>query len=184
MFYTYIHLEGREVVYVGSGKKNRQFARNYLRSDEHAEWIALMLEKVGQSYSKVIKYFSEESDARYFEKLMIKKYQPKFNKMHTKDFKRPDVSEMNKEMNAKRVGDKNPMFGKPGYWLGKKREKSPTFGKRWKSPKLSKQRKGQDNPGSMTNKIKRQKTLEKVTGVKWYFKIMNPNKYWKGGRKC
>ena len=172
MFYTYVHLEGKEVVYVGFGQKNRQFAKTFRRSDEHAEWISLMLEKVGKSYSKIIKYFKEKSDALYFERLMIKKYQPRFNKVHTKDFRRPDLYEYNKT-SRHTSGSKN-------FWFGKI---NPHFIKWNKSKKRIESIQGQDNPNSMTNRIKRQKALEKVTGVKWYFKIMNPTKCWKGGKK-
>ena len=144
MFYTYVHLEGKEIVYVGFGHKNRQFDKKYRRSNKHAEWIAVMLNKVGQSYSKVIKYFNEESDARYFERLMIKKYQPRFNKQHTKAYTRPDVS----IRLSKQIGEKHPMFGK----------------KRPDLSAMNTKRSGIKHPMSWLNRLKRQKALEKNEG--------------------
>lgn len=107
-YYVYKHVENDKVVYVGFGEGKRQFVRTYLRSEKHADWILAMLKKVGKDYSKIVKYFNEKSDALFFERLMIKKYQPKFNKYHIKDFKH--TLETRKKFGQS--GDKNPMYGK------------------------------------------------------------------------
>lgn len=223
MYYVYKHMQGEKVVYVGLGQRDRQFDRYKYRSTEHAEWIETILEKVGTAYSKAIKNFELESDARYFERLMIKKYQPRFNKYFTKNFQfsNKEIQRRSEYMTGK-TGEQHPSFGKTG-------EKSHRFGVKHSDlakfkmsqanrgrklsdehkaiianhhhgrkrsdetkAKMSASKRGEKNylfgiarekhPLSKENRIKRQKALEEATGVRWYYKIMSPSKYWKGGK--
>lgn len=82
-YYVYSHLDGEEVVYIGLGSKCRVFS--LARDKEHVKW----LQSKGCDLKYKINFRSDvRSECLAFEKKLINKLKPKFNKMNNPNFYR------------------------------------------------------------------------------------------------
>tara|TARA_R110000796_G_C14305119_1_gene405813 strand:+ start:162 stop:599 length:438 start_codon:yes stop_codon:yes gene_type:complete len=77
-YYVYKHTDRGKVVYIGMGTKDRAWVV-HKRSDQHKRFMIQLFHNDILSI-KVLKYFDNKKDALKYERQLINKYKPKFNK--------------------------------------------------------------------------------------------------------
>lgn len=103
MYYVYAHYDEGEIVYVGKGCMDRAYTSRR-RQPEHMEWMNYNIINEIKFVDMVSRNLSED-EANTFEKLLIAKLQPRWNKLGVKGSiskpklkgrKRPEHSEFMK----------------------------------------------------------------------------------------
>lgn len=100
-YYVYAHLDKNKIVYVGFGFGMRLF-NAHSRGKDHIKWLNT------QSYKlkfKIFKHFNIMIKAKRFERELIEKYKPKFNKEFNPNYIKPiiDFNHKNRSLNKDQI---------------------------------------------------------------------------------
>lgn len=78
---VYVHYEGNDPVYIGSGTLHRcmDFAKDK-RSEEHYDWFQKQILAKNTSFIKIVFLTHDHEEARYVENRLIPEFKPRYNK--------------------------------------------------------------------------------------------------------